>query len=121
MTLSMGIIKVEIKVPELVKAVEVFKENNQRFFDLISTEIKESVSKTISQLLQVELDLFLGKPEQSANKKNGFREREFAIKGVGCVRVRVPRARHQKFTSAIIPQNARMDSRLKEDLAVLHL
>lgn len=121
MKLEMGIVKVEIKVPELVKAVEVFKENNQRLFELISSEIKTSVSKTIDQLLQTEFDLFLGNPDQSTNKKNGFREREFAIKGVGCVRIRVPRDRDQKFNSSIVPQNSRMDSRLKEDLALLHL
>lgn len=121
MNLSMGIVKVEIKVPELVKAVEVFKENNQRFFELISSEIKASVSNTINQLLQAELDLFLGTPDQSTNKKNGFREREFVIKGIGCVRIRVPRDRARKFSSAIIPKNSQMDCRLKEDIAVLHM
>ncbi len=121
MTLSMGIIKVEIKIPELVKAVEIFKENNQKFFDLISTEIKNSVNQTFNNILQAEMDIFLGQPDQALNKRDGYREREFAIKGVGCVRVRVPRDRHQKFSSAIIPKHTQIDTRLKEDLAVLHL
>lgn len=121
MTLSMGIIKVEIKIPELVKAVDIFKNNNQKLFELITTEIKSSVSKTVNQLLQAEFDLFLGEADQSTNKKNGFYEREFAIKNVGCVRVRVPRDRNKKFSSSIIPKSEQIDSRLKEDLAVLHL
>jgi putative transposase len=121
MTLSMGIVKVEIKIPELVKAVEIFKNNNQRLFELITTEVKSSVSNTINQLLQAEMDLFLGQADQSSNKKNGFYEREFAIKNVGCVRIRVPRDRNKKFTSLIIPKNEQIDSRIKEDLAVLHL
>lgn len=121
MTLSMGIIKVEIKIPELVKAVDIFRNNNKKLFELITTEIKTSVSKTVNQLLQAEFDLFLGSPDQSTNKKNGFYEREFAIKNVGCVRLRVPRDRNKKFNSTIIPKNEQIDSRLKEDLAILHL
>ena len=97
MTLSMGIIKVEIKIPELVKAVEVFKNNNQKLFELLTTEIKSSVANTVNQLLQAEFDLFLGSSDQSTNKRNGFYEREFAIKNVGCVRVRVPRDRNKKL------------------------
>mgnify|MGYP000588366749 CR=1 FL=1 len=96
MTLSMGIIKVEIKIPELVKAVDVFKNNNLKLFELITTEIKSSVSNTMNQLLQAEFDLFLGSADQSTNKRNGFYEREFAIKNVGCVRLRVPRDRNKR-------------------------
>ncbi len=121
MKLSMGIVKVEIKIPELVKTVELFRENNQKFFELISTEIKNTVSQTFNNILQTEMDIFLGNPDQANNKRDGFREREFAIKGIGCIRIRVPRDRHQKFKSNFIPKHAQIDSRLKEDLAVLHL
>lgn len=121
MTLSMGIIKVEIKIPELVKAVDIFKQNNQKLFELITNEIKSSVSNTVNQLLQAEFDLFLGSADQCTNKRNGFYEREFAIKNIGCVRLRVPRDRNNRFNSSIIPKNEQIDSRIKEDLAVLHL
>ena len=99
MTIKMGIIKVEIKIPELVKTVELFKQNNRKLFEVISTEIKSSVSNTLNQLLQTEMDLFLGQADQSSNKRNGFYEREFAIKNVGCVRIRMPRDRNKKFFS----------------------
>lgn len=121
MQLCMGIIKVEIKIPELVKAVELFKKNNHKLFELITTEIKSSVSNTLNQLLQSEMDLFLGQADQSTNKKNGFYEREFAVKNIGCVRIRMPRDRNKKFESTLIPKSEQIDSRLKEDLAVLHL
>ena len=72
-------------------------------------------------MLQTELDLFLGQADQSTNKRNGFYEREFAIKNIGCVRIRMPRDRNKTFTSSLVPKNEQIDSRLKEDLAVLHL
>lgn len=121
MTLQMGIIKVEVKIPELVKAVKVFKEDNKKLFEIISSEIKSSITNTFNQLLQAEMDLFLGEADQSTNKRNGFYEREFAIKGVGCIRLRMPRDRNKKFNSSIIPKNEQLDHRLKEDLALLHL
>ena len=121
MTLQMSIIKVEIKIPELVKAVELFKNNNQKLFEIITSEVKSSVAHTLNQLMQTEMDLFLGQAEQSKNKKNGFYEREFAIKNIGCVRLRIPRDRNKKFDSSIVPKSEQIDLRLKEDLAVLHL
>ena len=121
MTLQMGIVKIEIKIPELVKAIEVFKENPKRAFEEISNEIRHSISETFNNLLQTEFDLFIGSSEQSSNKRNGFDEREFAIKGIGCIKLRMPIDRQRNFKSVIIPKNAQIDLRLKEDLAVLHL
>lgn len=121
MTLQMSIIKVEFKIPELVKAIEKFKTNSREAFEVLATDIKTSVTDIFNQLLTAEMDLFLGESEQSKNKRNGFAEREFAVKGVGCLRVRVPQDRNRKFKSVIVPKNEQIDSRLKEDLAVLHL
>lgn len=121
MTLQMGIIKVEVKIPELVKAVKIFKEDNKKLFEVVTSEIKSSVTNTFNKLLEAEMDLFLGEPDQSTNKRNGFYEREFAIKGVGCLRLRMPRDRNKKFNSSIIPKSDQLDHRLKEDLAILHL
>jgi transposase-like protein len=117
----MSIIKVEVKIPELVKAAKIFKEDNRKLFEVLSSEIKSSIANTFNQLLQAEMDLFLGQPDQSTNKRNGFYEREFAIKGIGCIRLRIPRDRNKKFNSAIVPKNEQLDPRLKEDLALLHL
>lgn len=121
MTLEMSIIKVEIKVPELVKAIKKFKANSREAFEVLTAEVKASMTDVFNQLLNAEMDLFLGESGQLKNKRNGFIEREFAFKGIGCLRVRVPQDRNRKFKSVIVPKNEQMDSRLKEDLAVLHL
>lgn len=121
MQFNMGIIKVEIKIPELVKAVETFKQNRLEALEHLSQEIKDSVSHIVNQLLQAEMDLFLGQPDQIGNKRNGYQEREYALKGVGCVRVRMPVDRKRSFSSQVIPHREQIDPRLREDLAVLHL
>ena len=121
MTLEMGIIKVEIKIPELVKSIEKFRSNSREAFEVIASDVKNSVADIFNQLLAAEMDLFLGEADQSKNKRNGFIEREFSVKGIGCMRIRVPQDRNRKFKSVIVPKNEQIDSRLKEDLAVLHL
>lgn len=121
MTLQMGIIKIEIKIPELVKAVETFKENRLEALEHLSSEIKNGVGDLFNQLLKTEMDLFLGQPDQSGNKKNGYQEREYALKGVGCLRIRMPVDRKRDFKSSIIPSSEQIDSRIREDIAVLHL
>lgn len=121
MQLNMGIIKVEVSLPEAAQAIEEFGRNRIRAFEAISSELKSAVGNAINHLLQTEMTLFLGKPEQSGNKRNGYEEREYALKGVGCIRVRMPQDRKSQFKSQVIVPREQIDPRLKEDMAVLHL
>lgn len=121
MNFRMGIIKVEIKVPELVQALESFKENRTTALEALTNEIRHGVSDFFNAVLQAEMDLFLGRPDQSSNKRNGFREKEYALKGVGCLRIRMPTDRKREFESSMFPHREQIDPRLKEDIAILHL
>lgn len=121
MTLAMGIIKIEVKVPELVKAIEEFKINRKKALETISTEVREGVSDFFNSMLNTEMEIFLGQPDQEGNKRNGYETREYALKGVGAIRVKQPVDRKRHFKSAVLPTRERIDPRLKEDLAVLHL
>ena len=121
MNFRMGIIKVEIKVPELVQALESFKENRATALETLTNEIRRGVSDFFNAVLQAEMDLFLGRPDQASNKRNGFREKEYALKGVGCLRIRMPTDRKREFQSSVLPHREQIDPRLKEDIAILHL
>lgn len=121
MTLSMGIVKIEVKIPELAKALEAFKENRVRALEALTAEVRSAVTNTFHHLLNAEMTLFLGEPDQGDNKRNGYQEREYALKGVGSLRIRVPVDRKRKFASQVVPSSEQIDPRLKEDLAVLNL
>jgi putative transposase len=121
MELGMGIIKVEISVPEATQALEAFRRNRIQAFESLATELKSAVSRAVNNLLHTEMTIFLGKPEQSGNKRNGYKEREYALKGVGCIRLRMPQDRRGQFKSQVIVPHEQIDPRLKEDMAVLHL
>lgn len=87
----------------------------------MTNEIKDGVVQLFNQLLHSEMDIFLGAPDQQDNKRNGYEEREYALKGVGCVRIRVPVDRKRNFKSSILPPREQIDPRLREDIVVLHL
>ncbi|MBL6988305.1 MAG: transposase, partial [Bacteriovoracaceae bacterium] len=105
MELNMGIIKVEFSVPEVVKAISAFKNNRLKALEHFSNEVRESASHTINQLLNAEMTLFLGEKDQSNNKRNGYKERDYTLKGIGTVRLNMPQDRNSSFTSSIVPKN----------------
>lgn len=119
--LDMGIIKVEFNFPELKEAVASLQQGRKIFFEVLTKELKAAASSAIDQVLSSEMTFFLGKPSESDNKKNGFHLRQYALKGLGGISLRMPVDRKRRFESAIIPKNEQIDPRLKEDMAVLHL
>ncbi len=63
MNVKMGIIKVEINLPEAIKTVEEFRKNRAKAFESIISEIRQAVEGAIGAILQTEMTLFLGKSD----------------------------------------------------------
>ena len=118
---DMGIIKVEVNFGELTQTLDEFRRNRIRALETITSDIRMAVSNTFNHLLNAEMEIFLGRMDQKGNKRNGYSQREYVLKGVGGIRVRMPIDRHRKFASAVIPAREQIDPRLKQDLAMLHL
>lgn len=121
MRIDMSIAKFEFSFPELKKAVEAFQKDRIKAFDQMIDGAKNAISSSINQVLNAEIEIFLGTPGQEGNKKNGYSERNYALKGVGTLRVKVPIDRKNLFKSVIIPKHQRIDPRFTEDLAALSL
>jgi putative transposase len=119
--LDMGMIKIEVNLSEVTRAVEEFRSNKLKALEALTKEVKGAVSRFFNQLLHAEMSLFLGRPDQENNKRNGYYERSYALKGIGSLQIRMPTDRKHEFRSEILPSHERMDPRLKNDLALLHL
>lgn len=118
----MPIIKVELRLAEIGEALEAFKANRRKALENFTNDVREFVSEAFNELMKAEIDVFLGLADQQDNKKNGYHpEREYALRGVGGIRVRVPKDRKGQFSSAVIPTYERIDPRIKADMAILHL
>ena len=60
----MAIIKVEILLGEVGKAVETFRVNRKKALEELAHEFRTAVSTTVNELLKAEIDVFLGQPDQ---------------------------------------------------------
>ena len=118
---KMSIVKVEINLPEARRTLDKFKEDRIKAFNQLSEGIKAGLETTLNQLLNLEMSIFLGEAGQSDNKRNGYKEKDYALKGVGSIRLKFPQDRKARFESSVVPKSERTDPRVKEDLAVLHL
>lgn len=101
----MSIIKFQVSVPEAVKAIAHFKENRLQALNQLTEDVRSSVEETFNHLLNLEMSLFLGEADQADNKRNGFKVKDYTIKGLGTIRVNLPQDRKARFNSSIIPKS----------------
>jgi len=118
--------KVEISVPEVVNIIKEIQEQPKRIFEMIRVEIRENVDEYLSKLMDTELTHFLGREKYEhaqgeINHRNGSYGRHFTLKGIGSVRVEVPRDRRSEFKTQVIPRSKRYEDELREDLSMMFL
>ena len=89
MRLAMGFLKVEINIPELKGVIDSFKGNRLQALESLHQDFKDSVTNTFNQLLSTEMTLFLGQKDQKDNKRNGYEVKDYTLKGLGTLRIKV--------------------------------
>jgi transposase-like protein len=77
-------------------------ENRTLALEAFVTCIRKVVEETIDNILNSEIDLFLGKSEESSNKRNGYKERDYNFKGLGTIRIKMLVDRKRRFNSVVI-------------------
>ena len=104
-----SLLRLDVNVGAAKELVELFAKDRLAAFDRLTGDVRHTVARGLTEILSAEMSLFLGRPEQAENKRNGTRVREYYLKGLGCLRIEVPRDRHGKFESVIVPTHERMD------------
>jgi len=97
--------KVEISVPEVVDIFKEIQEQPAKLFDMIRCDIRETVGEYLTAMMNAELTHFLGrKPYERGGKddnhRNGSYGRDFTLKGIGQVEVKVPRDRKGAYKTS---------------------
>ena len=115
------IVRVDVSIPAARETLQHFAASRVRAWESFSSAVREAVADGVNQLLDAEISLFLGGADQADNKRNGYQTRDYQFKGIGGLRLRVPRDRRGEFNSVVIPTGERADPRLRQDMALLHL
>ena len=118
--------KMEITVPEVMKLINEIRQEPDNLFEVIRTNVKESVWQYLSELMETELTGFLGRGpyerlEGRNNHRNGSYGRRFTMKGIGEVSVKVPRDRSGEFQTHVIPRSKQYEDAIRKDLCVMFL
>lgn len=118
--------KVELTVAE---AAEIFKEieaKPEKLFEMIRVDVRESIGEYLSEMMGIELTHYLGRGyyeriAQDHNHRNGSYQRNFTLKGLGNIQVRVPRDRNGGYRTSIIPRSKQYEDEIREDITMMFL
>ena len=117
--------KLDITVPEMKELIKDLS-SPDNFLDAMRLDLKEAVGDFLSKLMSGELTEFLGRnayerKEGKVNYRNGSYERKLTLKGVGEVKIEVPRDRHGAFYPKVVPKSQRYEKALVDDLSLMFL
>jgi len=118
--------KMEITVTEALEMINEIRKQPSDLFEMIRTDVKASVGRYMSELMDTELTDFLGRKRYERitgknNHRNGSYPRQYTLKGIGKIAVNVPRDRKGDFETQVIPRSKQYEDALREDLCVMFL
>src|SRR3990167_1339387 len=104
-------IEFSVNVAEVKEYIKGLVEAPGKYFSMIRYNVRESVGRYLSELMEAELTFYIGREryERSGggevNYRNGGYNRRFTLKGIGEVVVNVPRDRSSKFKTSVWPRS----------------
>ena len=118
--------KMEITVAEAVELINQIHKQPDSLFEMIRATVKENVGQYLTELMDTEMSHFLGRDRYQRidgkhNHRNGSYHRNYALKGIGPVDVKVPRDRNGEFSTQVIPRSKQYEDVLREDLCTMFL
>ena len=118
--------KLEVSVPELVEVFKEIQKQPEQIFEMIRLDVKEIVGDYMTAMMGAELTHFLGREpyarsQGDVNHRNGSYDRNFTLKGIGEVEVKVPRDRKGEFTTQVIPRSKQYEEEISRDLSLMFL
>lgn len=118
--------RVKISVPEVVEMFKEIQAQPEKLFEMIRGEVRQTVGHYLSKMMGMELTHFLGREpyergQGEVNHRNGSYDRNFTLKGIGEVGLKIPRDRKGSFKTQIIPRSKQYEDELREDLTFMFL
>jgi putative transposase len=122
-------LKAEVNVPELIEFAKTLPLKKEEIFGHLEVNVKQFATDFLNGMMRAEFELFMGREsyERTAlkgkrkNYRNGTYERSYALKGIGGVKVRVPRDRSGEYKTQVLPRYQRIDERIKQDAVLMYL
>jgi putative transposase len=93
---------------------------------MIRMDVRQIVGQYLTNMMESEMTHFLGRERyercsDQTNYRNGSYGRQYTLKGIGEVRVKVPRDRNGNFQTQVIPRSKQYEHEVARDLSTLFL
>ena len=113
-------------LPEVKEIFKEIIESPEKMFEMMRIDMKEMCEKAVIDLLKLELSHFLGREsyersESAKNYRNGSYSRNYTVKNIGTLNIKVPRDRNGEYSSKLIRKYERYDKALEKDLVLMFL
>jgi len=118
--------KMEVSVTEVVELFKEIQKTPEKLFEMMRLDIREIAGEYLSSLMDAELTIHLGRDRYErcrieVNHRNGSYPRQFTLKGIGEVAVRIPRDRNNTFQTTVLPERKQFEEAVAKDLSVMFL
>ena len=118
--------KIDVSVPEVVELFKEIQKTPEKLFEMMRLDIREIAGEYLTSLMDAELTIHLGRDRYErcgieVNHRNGSYPRQFTLKGIGEVGVRIPRDRKNTFQTSVLPQRKQFEEAVARDLSVMFL
>jgi putative transposase len=122
--------KFKSNLPEVKETFKAIMQNPESMFELLKIDMKRSCERAVSELIKAELSQFLGREKyerkaidgsESPNYRNGYYHRDYTVKNIGNLKIKVARDRLGDFESKMINKYDRYDKSIEQDIALMYL
>lgn len=121
------LIKAKSNIPEVRELFKSVLAEPEKLFEMMEFNMREIAERTLSQMLQYELTMHLGREKYvranngQTGRRNGTYRRNYTVKNIGELTIDVPRDRDGSFSSKLIEKYDRYDTRLEKDVSLMWL
>lgn len=121
------LVKAQSNVPEVRELFKSVMAEPERLFEMMEFDMREIAERTLSEMLQYELTLHLGREKHvratkdQTNRRNGTYPRQYTVKNIGELEIDVPRDREGSYSSKLVAKYDRYDKRLEKDVSLMWL
>jgi putative transposase len=120
--------KLEMTVSEVAEIFKEIQKQPEQLFEMLRMDIRETVGQYLTTMMNQELTHFLGRgvykrsqDQVDVNHRNGSYHREFTLKGIGEVHLKVPRDRKGDFRTQVIPRSKQYEEEISRDVSLMFL
>ena len=120
-------LKTEVKLPGVKEIFKEIMEQPEKMFDMLRIDLQKTCEQAVSALIQAELTHFLGREKydrkhtETKNYRNGSYSREYTVKKLGTLNIKIARDRKGLFQSRLIDKYDRYDKELEKDICLMFL